>query len=139
MQLGVGYLKLTTLSNSFTRYYITRSPRYIMSGNKFSFGSASRMKEVPAGEYAELKFSGKMENIETEWGEKCSFEVTLFSHPSYESIPKEGLETLWESKSSCATQLMSAASEGLPDLTKALKEKWKLIRTPEGTYFLEQL
>ena len=110
-----------------------------MPGNKFSFGSTSRMKEVPTGEHAELTFSGKMQLVETDWGEKCSFEVTLFYHPSYESIPKEGLETVWESKSSCALQLMSAASEGLPDLTKALKEKWKLIRTPEGTYFLEQL
>ena len=110
-----------------------------MSGDKFSFGSTSHMKEVPTGEHAELTFSGKMQLVETDWGEKCSFEVTLFSHPSYESIPKEGLETVWESKSSCATQLMAAASEGMSNLTKALKEKWKLIRTPEGTYFLEQL
>ena len=110
-----------------------------MPGNKFSFGSTSRMKEVPTGEHAELKFSGKMERIETEWGEKCSFHITLFSHPSYESIPKEGLETVWESKSVCATQLMAACSEGLPELIKALHGKWKLVRTPEGTYFLEQL
>ena len=110
-----------------------------MGNDKFTFGSASRMREVPPGTKAVISFTGTMKAVETEWGEKSSFEVTLFSHPSYESIPKEGLETLWESKSSCATQLMSAASEGLPDLTKALKEKWKLIRTPEGTYFLEQL
>ena len=110
-----------------------------MAENKFSFGSSSRMKEVPVGEYAELKFSGKMDQIETEWGEKCSFEITLYHHPSYESISKEGIETTWESKSQCAQQLISAASEGLPDLTKALEGKWKLIRTPEGTYFLDQL
>ena len=123
-----------------TLYYIDSNISYNMvTNNKFSFGSTSRMKEVPTGEHAELTFSGKMQLVETDWGEKCSFEVTLFSHPSYESIPKEGLETVWESKSSCATQLMSAASEGMSDLTKALKEKWKLIRTPEGTYFLEQL
>ena len=111
----------------------------LMPGNKFSFGSTSRMKEVPTGEHAELTFSGKMEMVETDWGQKCSFHITLYHHPSYESIPELGLETVWESKSSCATQLLAAASEGLPDLTKALKEKWKLIRTPEGTYFLEQL
>ena len=110
-----------------------------MTENKFSFGSASRMKEVPVGQHAELKFSGKMVQIETEWGEKCSFEVTLFKHPSYESIPKAGIETVWESKSVCATQLLMAASQGLDDLTKALKEKWKLIRSEEGTYFIEQL
>ena len=111
-----------------------------MAENKFSFGSASRMKEVPVGEYAELMFSGKMDQVETEWGEKNSFEITLYHHPSYESIPKEGIETTWESKSICAQQLMSTASGGLPELTKALKEgKWKLSRTPEGTYFLDQL
>jgi len=110
-----------------------------MVKDKFTFGSTSRMREVPPGKYAEISFSGKMEKIETEWGEKCSFTVTLFSHPSYESIPKAGIETIWESKSVCATQLLTAASQGLPDLTKALKEKWKLIRSEEGTYFIEQL
>jgi hypothetical protein len=110
-----------------------------MAENKFSFGSSSRMKEVPVGEYAELKFSGIMKVVDTDWGEKCSFEVTLYHHPSYESIPKEGIETVWESKSTCAEQLMKAASQGLPDLTKALKGNWKLVRTPEGTYFLDQL
>ena len=110
-----------------------------MGNNKFTFGSTSRMREVPPGQHAELIFSGSMKTIETEWGEKCSFEVTLFKHPSYESIPKAGIETVWESKSVCATQLLTAASQGLDDLTKALKEKWKLIRSEEGTYFIEQL
>ena len=110
-----------------------------MVKDKFTFGSTSVMREVPPGKHAVISFTGKMEEVQTDWGEKCSFHVTLFSHPSYESIPKLGLETVWESKSSCATQLMAAASEGLPDLTKALKGKWKLLRTPEGTYFLEQL
>jgi hypothetical protein len=35
--------------------------------------------------------------------------------------------------------LLTAASQGLDDLTKALKEKWKLIRSEEGTYFIEQI
>ena len=110
-----------------------------MVKDKFTFGSASRMREVPPGQYAEISFSGKMEKIETEWGEKCSFVVTLFSHPSYESIPKQGIETVWESKSQCAQQLLTAASQGLDDLTKALKDNWKLIRSEEGTYFIEQI
>ena len=106
---------------------------------KFSLGSNSRMREVPPGKYAEISFTGNMESVPTEWGEKCSFHVTLFSHPSYESIPKTGIETIWESKSQCAEQLLTAASQGLDDLTKALKEKWKLIRSEEGTYFIEQI
>lgn len=110
-----------------------------MGKNKFSFGSTSRMREVPPGQHAEISFTGTMKVVDTEWGEKSSFEVTLFSHPSYESIPKQGIETVWESKSQCAEQLLTAASQGLSDLTKALKEKWKLIRSEEGVYFLEQL
>ena len=97
------------------------------------------MREVPPGQHAEISFTGTMKVVDTEWGEKSSFEVTLFSHPSYESIPKQGIETVWESKSQCAENLLTAASQGLSDLKKALKEKWKLIRSEEGVYFLEQL
>ena len=97
------------------------------------------MREVPPGQHAEISFTGTMKVVDTEWGEKSSFEVTLFSHPSYESIPKQGIETVWESKSQCAEQLLTASSQGLSDLTKALKEKWKLIRSEEGVYFLEQI
>jgi len=110
-----------------------------MGNDKFTFGSASRMREVPPGTKAVISFTGTMKAVETEWGEKSSFEVTLFQHPSYESIPKEGIETVWESKSVCATQLLTAASQGMADLTKALKEKWNLIRSEEGTYFIEQI
>ena len=110
-----------------------------MGKNKFSFGSTSVMREVPPGSHAVISFTGKMSEVDTEWGQKCSFDLTLYSHPSYESISKDGIETTWQSKSQCAEQLLRAASEGLPDLTKALKEKWKLIRTEEGTYFIEQL
>ena len=110
-----------------------------MVKDKFTFGSASRMREVPPGQHAELIFSGLMKQVETEWGEKCSFNITLYSHPSYESISDNGIETIWQSKSQCAEQLLRAASEGMQELTKALKEKWKLIRTEEGTYFIEQI
>ena len=113
-----------------------------MGKEKFTFGSTSVMREVPPGKHAVISFTGKMEEVHTDWGEKCSFHVTLFSHPSYESISKDGIQTIWQSKSQCAEQLLRAASEGadmLPELNKALKEKWKLIRTEEGTYFIEQI
>ena len=48
-----------------------------MVKDKFSFGVTPRMREVPPGQCAELKFSGKMDTVETEWGEKYSFEITL--------------------------------------------------------------
>ncbi len=110
-----------------------------MAKEKFSFGSTSVMREVPPGSHAVISFTGKMSAVDTDWGEKCSFDITLYSHPSYESISKDGIETTWQSKSQCAEQLLRAASEGMPELTKALKEKWKLIRTEEGTYFIEQI
>ncbi len=110
-----------------------------MVKDKFTFGSTSVMREVPPGKHAVISFTGKMEEVQTDWGEKCSFHVTLFSHPSYESISKDGIETIWQSKSQCAEQLLTAASQGMKELTEALKEKWKLIRTEEGTYFIEQL
>ena len=111
-----------------------------MGKEKFSFGSTSVMREVPPGESAVISFTGKMQKVETEWGEKYSFEVTLYSHPSYPNLDSiRHLETIWQSKSQCAEQLLTAASQGLSDLTKALKEKWKLIRSEEGVYFLEQL
>jgi hypothetical protein len=110
-----------------------------MVKDKFTFGSTSVMRGVPPGKHAVISFTGKMEEVQTDWGEKCSFHVTLFSHPSYESISEDGIETIWQSKSQCAEQLLTAASQGIPELTKALKEKWKLIRTEEGTYFIEQI
>ena len=110
-----------------------------MTKEKFSFGGTSVMREVPPGKHAIVSFTGAMQEVETEWGPKCSFALTLYSHPSYESISDNGVETIWQSKSQCAEQLLRAASEGMPELTKALKEKWKLIRTEEGTYFIEQI
>ena len=107
--------------------------------DKFSFGAASVMREVPPGESAVISFNGKAEKVETDWGDKFSYKILIHSHPSYESIPKEGIETIWESKSQCAEQLLTAASQGLDDLTKALKDNWKLIRSEEGTYFIEQI
>ena len=110
-----------------------------MAKEKFTFGSTSVMREVPPGKHAIVSFTGAMQEVETEWGPKCSFALTLYSHPSYESISKDGIETIWQSKSQCAEQLLTAASQGMKELTEALKEKWKLIRTEEGTYFIEQL
>ena len=108
--------------------------------DKFSFGAASVMREVPPGESAVISFNGKAEMIETDWGDKTSYEIIIFSHPSYDSIPKEGLKSTWTSKSKAAENLLVALNSGIKELTKAFEEeKWKLIRTPEGTYFLEQL
>ena len=49
-----------------------------MGKEHFSFGSEPRMKAVPEGTIAELKFSGIISTKETEWGEKYIFDVTHF-------------------------------------------------------------
>ena len=108
--------------------------------DKFSFGAASVMREVPPGETAVIKFNGKCEKVETDWGDKFSYKILILSHPSYESIPKDGVESTWQSKSQAAENLMTALSSGQKELTKAFEEeKWELIRSPEGVYFLQQL
>ena len=108
--------------------------------DKFSFGAVSVMREVPPGESAVIKFNGKAEKVETDWGDKFSYKILIHSHPSYESIPKDGVESTWQSKSQAAENLMTALSSGQKELTKAFEEeKWELIRSPEGVYFLQQL
>jgi len=109
--------------------------------DKFSFGAASVMREVPPGETAVIKFNGKCEKVETDWGDKFSYKILLLSHPSYPNLDlTRPLETVWQSKSQAAENLMTALSSGQKDLTKAFEEeKWELIRSPEGVYFLQQL
>ena len=123
-----------------TFYYIDSNISYIMSKDKFSFGAASVMREVPPGETAMIKFNGKAEKVETDCGDKFSYKIIIFSHPSYDSIPKEGIDSVWQSKSQAAENLMTALESGMKELIKAYEEeKWELIRSQEGVYFLQQI
>ena len=111
-----------------------------MEKDKYSFGAASVMREVPPGQTALIKFNGKAEKVETDWGDKFSYKIIIFSHPSYESIPKAGIESVWQSKSQASENLFTALESGVDNLTKAFNEdKWELIRSQEGVYFLQQL
>jgi hypothetical protein len=109
-----------------------------MSKDKFHFGATSVMREVPPGQTAVIKFNGKLEEIETEWGSKMKYPILLFSHPSYESISKEGIETVWQSNSQASRDLAKALEQGIKELSKHFHEgRWELTRTEEGTYFLD--
>jgi len=111
-----------------------------MTKDKYSFGAASVMREVPPGQTAVIKFNGKAEKVDTDWGDKFSYKIIIFSHPSYESIPKEGIESIWQSKSQASENLFTALESGVDNLTKAFNEdRWELIRSQEGVYFLQQL
>jgi hypothetical protein len=111
------------------------------------FGVEPNMREVPPGEHAVIKL-GKMnewKEVETEWGQKYSFPITVFSHPSYDSIPKAGLQMNWESKSVAAQSLWNwIYTKGEIntfdfDIEKEVYVKWKLSRHESGGYFLDQL
>jgi len=118
-----------------------------MSG-KISFGVEPNMREVPPGQYALIKLGdfAQWKVVDTEWGEKCSFPIILIEHPSYPSIPKEGLNIQWESKSIAAKGLFHwiYGTDGTVgtfdfDIEKEIKGNWKLNRTDSGTYLIEKL
>ena len=116
-----------------------------------SFGVDPNMREVPPGEHAVIEFGDIKEwkVVETDWGQKYSFPITVYSHPSYESIPKAGLFMYWESKSVAAQSLHSWIYDGDGDkykiltfdfdLEKEVYRKWKLSRHETGGYFLDQI
>ena len=109
-----------------------------MTKDKFHFGATSVMREVPPGKNAVIKFNGAIDTVETEWGNKMRYPIILFSHPSYESISKEGIETVWQSNSQASRDLATALEQGIKELSAAFhKNKWELTRTEEGTYFLD--
>ena len=109
-----------------------------MSGkDKFSFGSQPSMREVPLTEAATLKFNGDPKLVETEWGQKYSFPITLLSHPSYETLP---INCNWESKCMVAKELFTEYGKNNNTFLKAYKEStWQLTRFDNGSYWIDQL
>ena len=111
-----------------------------MSGkDKFSFGSQPSMREVPLTEAATLKFNGDPTLVETEWGQKYSFPISLLSHPSYETLP---INCNWESKCMVAKELFTAYKKEnvTPEFHAAYNNsEWKLTRFDNGSYWIDQL
>ena len=114
--------------------------------DKFGFGSKPCMKEVPPGATAVFSFRGDPELIETEYGEKYSFPITLISHPSYDTLP---LDMDWQSKCQSAKQVynqLNLANIAEENKDKAFAKKlrqhyeesnWILTRFDTGAYWLE--
>jgi len=120
-------------------------------GESLTFGVEPNMREVPPGKSATFNV-GKVEEwevIETEWGMKYSFPIILLSHPSYDSIPKKGIEMKWQSKSKSALGLFFWMYHDLNDddeyimkvfdhdMSKELNSVMTLHRFETGTYMLE--
>jgi len=111
------------------------------SKDTFGFGSKPCMKEVPPGAEAVFTFRGDPKLVETEYGEKYSFPITLISHPSYDTLP---LNMDWQSKCQSAKQLFTMLGERDLDiwepLCKAYKNKsWQLTRFDTGAYWIDAL
>ena len=121
--------------------------------DKFGFGSKPCMKEVPPGAEAVFTFRGDPELVETEYGEKYSFPITLISHPSYPQLGGPDMITLdmdWQSKCQSAKQVYRGLMEhdtidaAIQDdkfhkkLKKHYEEStWQLDRFDTGAYWLE--
>ena len=109
---------------------------------KFSFGSKPRMKEVPLGTEAIFSFNGEPEIVETEYGEKFSFPITLISHDSHPLLEDGPMTMTWESKCQAAKQLFNDLNDNKTKYYKELKQaykerKWQLTRFDTGTYWLD--
>jgi hypothetical protein len=117
-----------------------------MSEIDIGFGSKPRMKEVPPGTEAIFRFNGKPEIIETDYGEKYSFPITLLSHDSHPLLNDGPMNMDWESKSQCAKQLYEELKpENLKKqdvkFAAAVKDaynncEWQLTRFDSGQYFI---
>jgi hypothetical protein len=112
-----------------------------MSENNFSFGSKPRMKEVLPGTEAIFRFIGEGSIVETDYGEKYSFPISLISHDSYPQLKDGPMEMAWESKCQAAKQLYLELNDPkgkiYKDLVKAVADdKWQLTRFDTGAYFI---
>jgi len=120
-----------------------------MTKDTFGFGSKPCMKEVPPGANAVFQFRGQPELIETEYGEKYSFPITLISHSSYPLLADGPMEMDWQSKCQSAKQVYEGLNgSGLgtgvvgKDFERKLKKHyeesvWVLTRFDTGAYWLE--
>jgi len=117
--------------------------------DNFGFGSKPCMKEVPPGQTAVFSFRGDPELIETDYGEKYSFPITLISHPSYPLLADGPMNMDWQSKCQSAKQLMQQLEQRTPESSNKLSEfakklkkhyeesNWNLTRFDTGAYWLE--
>jgi hypothetical protein len=130
MQLGVVYLSVfidTLLQCSMTA---------------IEFGHKPKMSEVPPGTEAILSFNGEPELVETKYGPKIQFPITLYSHDSYPILSDGPMDTIWETKADAGTHLYEILTDTDADLHKEVSKhyknntKWQLTRFDTGVYHL---
>ena len=109
-----------------------------MSGKKYSFGSASRMKALEPGQEATLKFLGDPKTVETEYGEKFSIPIHLYQHPSYPSLSSNGMKMQWQTGATVmAKTVVPLLEEGNKEFAKDYLElTWQLEAMDDGSIWL---
>ena len=121
-----------------------------MKDESFGFGSKPSMKEVPAGAEAVFSFRGEGKIIDTEYGKKYSFPITLISHPSYPLLADGPMQMQWDTNCGSAKQLYrglyehGTIDESIQDdkfhkklVEHHAKTTWVLTRFDTGAYWLE--
>ena len=122
-------------------WYIYYDLFLLIMVKNFTFGSKPRMKEVLPGTEAIFKFLGEGKVVETDYGEKISFPISLISHDSYPQLKEGPIDMAWESKCQAASQLYKELDDTKGKFYKELKEaftesKWQLTRFDTGAYFI---
>ena len=109
-----------------------------MSGKKYSFGQASKMKALEPGQEATLKFLDQPKVVETEYGEKFSISIHLYQHPSYPSLSSDGMELVWETKAQVIEKdLIPLLKESKEFRKDYLEHYWTLRVDDGGSYRVE--
>ena len=126
---------------SRTLWYVYYDLFLLIMVQNFTFGSKPRMKEVLPGTEAIFRFLGEGKVVETDYGEKVSFPISLISHDSYPQLKDGAIEMAWESKCQAATQLLkeldNTKSKFHKELLQAFTEsKWQLTRFDTGAYYI---
>ena len=122
-------------------WYIYYDLFLLIMVQNFTFGSKPRMKEVLPGTEAIFRFLGEGNIVETDYGEKYSFLISLISHDSYPQLKDGPMEMAWESKCQAAKQLFLELNDPEGKLYKELLKaftdsKWQLTRFDTGAYFI---
>lgn len=111
--------------------------RLIMVENKYSFGTPSIMKAIEPGQKATLKFLSRPKVVETEWGEKYSVDIRLFSHPLYSIPSSKGIKMVWQTNAKVLKDIVDMLEGGNKEFVKDYSDlTWELSVADDGSYWL---
>ena len=104
---------------------------------KYSFGQPSLMKAIEPGQKASIKFLGNPKVVDTEWGEKCSVDILLLSHPQYSISSPKGIKMTWQTNAKVIKDLVSMLEEKNTEFNKDYYDMtWELSVAEDGSYWL---